>query len=115
MNESKDVAKRICDQMFKTNPSMNFLESDIIEMADAIAALGITFAPVAEGSVKVRIAVAAIPSNGRFAVGCRMSRYSDGEPDLNFVSDEGDTHRGIVEAWIPRVAPVPTVAGRVVT
>lgn len=118
MSESgKDIARKIVAQMYKDDPSMVVVEEDEAAMAKAIDALNIAFAPpVGEGSVRVRIAVGVECADG-------LIRYGDSlliQPNTPEAAACGaafrisDSHQGIVEAWIPRVAPTPTIAGRVV-
>jgi hypothetical protein len=111
MSESKEVARRII-QWCGDNRGWGSNDGIVSNLAEAFDALNITFAPpVPEGSVKVRIAVVrGVNADG--GVETYLKDADEGNPKENELDD--DTHRGIVEAWIPPIAPTPTVAGRVV-
>ena len=72
-------------------------------------------AEVPEGSVKVRIAVGVSPATmphraGDYFVSSAAEHASE-PPCIELVFLDDDTHRGIVEAWIPKVPEIPVVQG----
>lgn len=67
-----------------------------------------------EGSVKVRVAVGVgihVQGTKPMVVTSGIDAFESEEGACASVFNGFDTHRGIVEAWLPPVAPVPVVQG----
>lgn len=68
-----------------------------------------------EGDLLVRIVVAAQCRGGETEVSaCPTDCETSTEQAQNAAFDDGDTHRGVVDVFLPKVVSVPVVAGRVV-
>jgi hypothetical protein len=69
------------------------------------------FAPP-EGAVKVRVAVGVMPAKGLEGLivqACGIDAADDECGAIQEICGGADTHRGIIEAWLPPVPPVPVV------
>lgn len=102
--EQLEIAKRIATFMLREHQIL-ILPGDYERFADALAYA--TQPP--EGAIEVEIAVRCKDGYSR------VVRYDATGDDMHASQIVGgETHRAIVRAWIPRVAPTPVVEGSVI-